>query len=89
MSLEIFVNGDERSVINDHLSVNSISLRVVPITGCPVVGKDAMEECWAWLNVRVLKAWASICDGSGKASRHTGFCWAACVRIFIHGVSSV
>lgn len=45
-----------------------MSLRVVSKTGCSVVGKDAMDECRAWLDIRGLKVWASFCDRGGGAS---------------------
>lgn len=66
ISEEIFAKSEERSVIREVCSDRSMSFNVVSITGCPEVGKAAMDECRAWLLRRELKAWASICGMGGR-----------------------
>lgn len=73
MSVDILVNREERSVISEDWSDSSMSFRVVSITGCPMVGKEAMEDCKAWFDWKGLKAWASICAGGGGSIRMQAF----------------
>lgn len=47
MTVDILVNKDDRSAINEDWSDNSMSFRVVSITSCPVVGNEAMDVCKA------------------------------------------